>query len=53
VREGVDDSSGTANLGPGFECLEVALDMNNRFELCVVKGGVDRHVKSLYLRYGI
>lgn len=53
MREGVDDSSGTANLGRGSACLEAALDVNNRFELRVVKGGVDRYVKSLYLRYRI
>lgn len=38
----VDVPATTANLGPGFDCLGAALDLNNRFELRVVEGGVDR-----------
>jgi homoserine kinase len=44
IGEGVvvDVPATTANLGPGFDCLGAALDLNNRFELRVVEGGVDR-----------
>ncbi len=44
IGEGVvvDVPATTANLGPGFDCLGAALDLNNRFELRVVDGGVDR-----------
>lgn len=44
IGEGVvvDVPATTANIGPGFDCLGAALDLNNRFELRVVDGGVDR-----------
>ena len=44
IGEGVvvDVPATTANIGPGFDCLGAALDLNNRFELRVVEGGVDR-----------
>ncbi|QEY31421.1 homoserine kinase [Synechococcus sp. RSCCF101] len=32
----------TANLGPGFDCLGAALDLNNRFELRCIEGGAER-----------
>jgi homoserine kinase len=32
----------TANLGPGFDCLGAALDLNNRFQLKVLEGGGER-----------
>jgi homoserine kinase len=32
----------TANLGPGFDCLGAALELNNRFELRVIEGGGER-----------
>jgi homoserine kinase len=38
----VDVPATTANIGPGFDCLGAALDLNNRFELRVVEGGADR-----------
>ncbi|MFN9531063.1 MAG: homoserine kinase [Cyanobacteriota bacterium] len=44
IGEGVvvDVPATTANIGPGFDCLGAALALNNRFELRVVEGGVDR-----------
>jgi len=44
IGEGVvvDVPATTANIGPGFDCLGAALDLNNRFELRVVDGGADR-----------
>jgi homoserine kinase len=44
IGEGVvvDVPATTANIGPGFDCLGAALDLNNRFELRVVEGGADR-----------
>ncbi|BEV35655.1 homoserine kinase [Synechococcus sp. M16CYN] len=32
----------TANLGPGFDCLGVALDLNNRFVMRRIEGGGER-----------
>ena len=32
----------TANLGPGFDCLGAAVDLNNRFELRCLEGGSER-----------
>jgi homoserine kinase len=39
---GVDVPATTANIGPGFDCLGAALDLNNRFELRVIEGGGER-----------
>lgn len=38
----VDVPATTANIGPGFDCLGAALDLNNRFELRVIEGGGER-----------
>ena len=34
--------STTANLGPGFDCLGAALDLNNEFIFTRIEGGGDR-----------
>ncbi len=38
----VDVPSTTANLGPGFDCLGAALDLNNRFEMQRIEGSGER-----------
>ena len=38
----VDVPATTANLGPGFDCLGAALDLNNRFAMRRVEGGGER-----------
>ena len=38
----VDVPATTANLGPGFDCLGAALDLNNRFAMRRIEGGGDR-----------
>ena len=38
----VDVPATTANLGPGFDCLGAALDLNNRFEMRRIEGGGER-----------
>ncbi|MCP9790595.1 homoserine kinase [Vulcanococcus limneticus] len=38
----VDVPATTANLGPGFDCLGAALDLNNRFELRRIDGDDER-----------
>ena len=38
----VDVPATTANLGPGFDCLGAALDLNNRFALRRIEGGGER-----------
>ena len=38
----VDVPSTTANLGPGFDCLGAALDLNNRFAMRRIEGGGER-----------
>jgi homoserine kinase len=38
----VDVPATTANLGPGFDCLGAALDLNNRFEMRCIDGGPER-----------
>ena len=38
----VDVPATTANLGPGFDCLGAALDLNNQFQLKVLEGGAER-----------
>ncbi len=38
----VDVPSTTANLGPGFDCLGAALDLNNRFEMRRIEGNGER-----------
>jgi homoserine kinase len=38
----VDVPATTANLGPGFDCLGAAVDLNNRFELRCLEGGGER-----------
>ena len=38
----VDVPATTANLGPGFDCLGAALDLNNRFEMRCIEGGGER-----------
>ncbi|MFM7456135.1 MAG: homoserine kinase, partial [Vulcanococcus sp.] len=32
----------TANLGPGFDCLGAALELNNRFEMRCIEGDGER-----------
>ena len=38
----VDVPATTANLGPGFDCLGAALDLNNRFAMRSIEGGGER-----------
>ncbi|WP_094553871.1 homoserine kinase [Synechococcus sp. 1G10] len=38
----VDVPATTANLGPGFDCLGAALELNNRFELRCIEGDGER-----------
>ena len=38
----VDVPATTANIGPGFDCLGAALDLDNRFELRVIEGSGER-----------
>ena len=38
----VDVQATTANLGPGFDCLGAALDLNNRFAMRRIEGGGER-----------
>ena len=38
----VDVPATTANLGPGFDCLGAALDLNNRFAMRLIEGGGER-----------
>ena len=38
----VDVPATTANLGPGFDCLGAALDLNNRFSMRRIEGGGER-----------
>ncbi|MCX5930723.1 MAG: homoserine kinase [Cyanobacteria bacterium] len=38
----VDVPATTANLGPGFDCLGAALELNNRFELRAIEGDGER-----------
>tara|TARA_Y100001968_G_C19454306_1_gene771310 strand:- start:16806 stop:17753 length:948 start_codon:yes stop_codon:yes gene_type:complete len=38
----VDVPSTTANLGPGFDCLGAALDLNNRFSIKRIEGNGER-----------
>jgi homoserine kinase len=38
----VDVPATTANLGPGFDCLGAALDLNNRFEMRCIDGDGER-----------
>ena len=38
----VDVPATTANLGPGFDCLGAALDLNNRFAMSRIEGGGER-----------
>ena len=38
----VDVPAPTANLGPGFDCLGAALDLNNRFAMRRIEGGGER-----------
>ena len=38
----VDVPSTTANLGPGFDCLGAALDLNNRFAITRIEGNGER-----------
>ena len=38
----VDVPSTTANLGPGFDCLGAALDLNNRFSMSRIEGNGER-----------
>ena len=38
----VDVPATTANLGPGFDCLGAALDLNNRFEMRCIEGDGER-----------
>ena len=38
----VDVPATTANLGPGFDCLGAALDLNNRFAMRSTEGGGER-----------
>ena len=38
----VDVPATTANLGPGFDCLGAALDLNNRFAMRRIEGGGER-----------
>ncbi len=38
----VDVPSTTANLGPGFDCLGAALDLNNRFTMKRIEGNGER-----------
>ena len=38
----VDVPATTANLGPVFDCLGAALDLNNQFQLKVLEGGAER-----------
>ena len=38
----VDGPATTANLGPGFDCLGAALDLNNRFAMRRIEGGGER-----------
>jgi len=38
----VDVPATTANLGPGFDCLGAALDLNNRFAMQRIEGGGER-----------
>jgi homoserine kinase len=38
----VDVPATTANLGPGFDCLGAALDLNNRFEMRCIEGSGER-----------
>ena len=44
IGEGVvvDVPATTANLGPGFDCLGAALELNNRFELRSIEGDQER-----------
>ena len=42
-QKGVGDvPATTANLGPGFDCLGAALDLNNRFAMRRIEGGGER-----------
>ena len=38
----VDVPSTTANLGPGFDCLGAALDLNNRFSMRRIEGNGEK-----------
>ena len=38
----VDVPATTANLGPGFDCLGAALDLNNRFAMRRIEGSGER-----------
>lgn len=38
----VDVPATTANLGPGFDCLGAALELNNRFEMRCIEGDGER-----------
>ena len=38
----MDVPATTANLGPGFDCLGAALDLNNRFAMRRIEGGGER-----------
>ena len=38
----VDVPATTANLGPGFDCLGAALDLNNRFAMQRIEGSGER-----------
>ncbi|HGY5532891.1 MAG TPA: homoserine kinase, partial [Prochlorococcus sp.] len=38
----VDVPSTTANIGPGFDCLGAALDLNNRFSMRRIEGDSER-----------
>lgn len=38
----VDVPATTANLGPGFDCLGAALDLNNHFQLTCIEGDGER-----------
>ena len=38
----VDVPATTANLGPGFDCLGAALDLNNRFAMRRIEGNGER-----------
>ena len=38
----VDVPATTANLGPGFDCLGAALDLNNRFAMRCIEGDGER-----------
>ena len=43
----VDVPATTANLGPGFDCLGAALDLNNQFQLKAVCWVTLYHQKTL------